>query len=182
MCLLMFTASIESKDAVEPDAIPVVGLCCLITSYFGKFKPSYAHTNSFTSLLNGNFTTTYFILQRFATDVWPECFGVDIKMIFCCLELDCRYCKPRNPNSDRPDRPDRCFVISDGTNSSIKPKTLLRGHTRLCCLNQRCAIPIDEEVPCIFNFCGLTLFYKGVGSLQCCVNFMKLEEIAYKGL
>lgn len=149
MCLLMFTASIESKDAVEPDAIPVVGLCCLITSYF---------------------------------DVWPECFGVDIKMIFCCLELDCRYCKPRNPNSDRPDRPDRCFVISDGTNSCIKPKTLLRGHTRLCCLNQRCAIPIDEEVPCIFNFCGLTLFYKGVGSLQCCVNFMKLEEIAYKGL
>ena len=114
--------------------------------------------------------------------MWPECFGVDIKMIFCCLELDCRYCKPRNPNSDRPDRPDRCFVISDGTNSCIKPKTLLRGHTRLCCLNQRCAIPMDEEVPCIFNLCGLTLFYKGIGSIQCCVNFMKLEEIVYKGL
>lgn len=145
----MFTASIGSKDAIEPEAVPLAGLCCLITSYFG---------------------------------VWPECFGIDIKMVFCCLELDCRYCKPRNPNSDRPDRPDRCFVISDGTNSCIKPKTLVRGHTRVCCLNQRCAIPMDEEVPCLFNICGLTLFYKGVGSVQCCVNFMKLEEIAYKGL
>ena len=114
--------------------------------------------------------------------VWPECFGTDIKLIFCCLEFDCRYCKFRDPTSDRPDRPDQCFIFSDGTNSCIKPKTLVRGHIRLCCLNQRCAIPMDEEVPCIFNICGLTFFYKGIGTVQCCANFMKLEEIAYKGL
>ena len=90
----MFTASIEARDAIEPEAVPICGLCCLITSIY---------------------------------TVWPECFGFDIKMIFCCLECDGRYCKFRNPNNDRPDRPDQCFILSDGTNSCVKPKTLVRG-------------------------------------------------------
>ena len=28
-----------SKDAIEPEAVPLAGLCCLITSYFGLCNP-----------------------------------------------------------------------------------------------------------------------------------------------
>ena len=45
-CYIMFTASVESKDGVEPEAIPLAGCCCLVTSYFGIFRLFVAHRKS----------------------------------------------------------------------------------------------------------------------------------------
>lgn len=52
----------------------------------------------------------------------------------------------------------------------------------MCCLDTRCAVPCDKDVPLMLNLCGATFFYyelgtdvrSSVGFLGCCAT---IEEI-----
>jgi hypothetical protein len=44
----------------------------------------------------------------------------------------------------------------EGNLECIKPTTCLKLNTQQCCLDARCALPCDAEVPCLISALGLT--------------------------
>ena len=49
----------------------------------------------------------------------------------------------------------------------LDPQTLLKSTSQICCIDHRCAIPCDKEVPCMIAFLGLTCVKHGECACVC---------------
>jgi len=81
---------------------------------------------------------------------WPDCCGCYSKGQMVCLELESLACKVGvNKGS-------LCMCCKQEF-ECIVPTTCIKMTSQFFCLDQRCAFPCDDEVPCAVAFCGLTI-------------------------
>ena len=99
---------------------------------------------------------------------WPQCIGCTQATTCLCVKSKGICCKP--PTND----PKTCCICSDTSCSLIYPTTCVKAQVQEFCIEGRCAVPCDEDVPCIVNILGLTCFYKNKFKIACCQNFGSL--------
>ena len=123
-------------EGVNPaDLVPCCGLFCAIFSAYPKF---------------------------------PACIGAHSKMALVCVEAEVLCCKTGSktstplPRRIQPNSLPR--TVNDGSICMclkqeleiIKPTTCVKGFVQLCCMDLRCALPCDDEVPCILAVAYIT--------------------------
>lgn len=81
---------------------------------------------------------------------WPECCGYYAKGNFVCIETEAICCKTGKREGSL------CVCIRNEL-EIIQPTTCCKMECQPCCIDERCAIPCDKEVPCIVSVCGLTI-------------------------
>jgi hypothetical protein len=101
--------------------------------------------------------------------LYPECVGSYGAVTFTCFEWNYKACKI----STRPE--DLCICIS-GECMIIRPTTCLKGVTQCFCLDNRCAMPCDDDVPCIVNFLGLNCLYTYACACKCCTRIGEIKS------
>jgi hypothetical protein len=79
---------------------------------------------------------------------WPECLGCANKGVLMCLEIEGAACKTGRTEGS-------LCVCLKGESEVIKPVTCIKCTQQLCCVDLRCALPFDAEVPCVVGFAGV---------------------------
>lgn len=100
----------------------------------------------------------------------PECLGCHTESECLCLEMKGIGCKPQSG------QPKLCCICCEGSYNIIPPTTCIKGTSQVCCADTRCALPCDEDVPCIFNVCFITCCYKFKCVPKVCANFNALNQ------
>lgn len=102
----------------------------------------------------------------------PGCYGFFAEYTLCCAEQSVRFLELS------PDHP-RVFmrILSGEDNLICPPKTVFKQRSTGFCLNYRCALPCEEEVPCMCNFFGLTMFYNFQLAFYCCETLAKIKQM-----
>ena len=80
---------------------------------------------------------------------WPACLGTYAKGVVACCKLELMMCKAATEEESL------CQCMKSDI-EIIKPKVCCKLQWQLCCLDDRWAMPCDEEVPCIMALCGIT--------------------------
>jgi hypothetical protein len=86
---------------------------------------------------------------------FPECIGGQGYVTCCCLHSEFILCKPT------PDSQETCCILEKSFITCGAVRTCLKTETQLFCCDNRCALPCDNEVPCMYTMCFIT----------CCVNW-----------
>jgi hypothetical protein len=102
-----------------------------------------------------------------------QCFGVSVIGTLCCAKIACFGCKPTCED------PEACCVVAESeiVLLPINKCTGIQLKEQLCCINARCALPTDDEVPCIFAMCFITCCYKWSCKPACFKKFGELDEM-----
>lgn len=79
---------------------------------------------------------------------FPGCCSSYTKATCCCLETESSCCKPWCCSSQKYKKSLLCTVQQLNL-LCITPSTFCKGWTQCFCLDSRCAIPCDQDVPCI---------------------------------
>ena len=83
----------------------------------------------------------------------PDCIGCYNQGVFLCCELETLCCKT-GWNEGTADG-QICLALK-GEIEIIKPEGCCKLQEQLCCVNSACALPCDEEVPCMMSLLGIT--------------------------
>lgn len=103
---------------------------------------------------------------------FPACIGGQDESNCLCLRTSTKWCKPVTD-------PKKLMICNEGGYYVTYPRTCIKGFDQFFCLESRCALPCDEEVPCMISFCFLTCFYdfkfhfavfKSIGEIDAEVN------------
>ena len=81
---------------------------------------------------------------------WPDCLGCSAKGVFLCCEIEQVLCKTGRTEGSL------CMCMKSEW-EVIKPTVCVKCTKQLFCLDLRCALPFDEDVPCVCAVLGLTL-------------------------
>ena len=81
---------------------------------------------------------------------FPQCIGCYSKGVFTCIETESVACKPSVVEGSL------CKLLSSEV-ELVKPVTCVKCAAQECCIDSRCALPCDSEVPCMISFLGLTI-------------------------
>jgi len=102
---------------------------------------------------------------------WPQCFGMKMEGICCCLQCERSCCKIiQEVNDDQ-----ICCICCDGGGYVVMPTTCIQSTQTICCLDVRCALPCTEKVPCILTCLpGCTVCANKEMKVACCP---KVEDI-----
>jgi len=80
---------------------------------------------------------------------WPACLGCHTKGGVCCIEIEALMCKVGvNEGS-------LCMCCKQEVECLV-PTTCIKMTSQMFCVDQRCAFPCDDEVPCTVALLGLT--------------------------
>ena len=103
---------------------------------------------------------------------WPQCIGCSGKGVCICYEGDGMMCKI--PGDDEEEK---TICIFSRTNvRCVKPSTCCKSTSQSWCIDSRCALPADEEVPCIFTFLpGCICMAFSVANFGCCQAIKDLK-------
>merc|ERR1719261_1495206 len=80
----------------------------------------------------------------------PECLGCASKGVFLCCEIEAVLCKTGRQEGSI------CMCMKTEV-EVIKPTVCIKCTEQLLCLDLRCALPFDDEVPCVCAALGLTM-------------------------
>eukprot|EP00931_Biecheleriopsis_adriatica_P027319 TRINITY_DN16454_c0_g1_i2.p1 TRINITY_DN16454_c0_g1~~TRINITY_DN16454_c0_g1_i2.p1 ORF type:complete len:153 (+),score=26.48 TRINITY_DN16454_c0_g1_i2:99-557(+) len=105
---------------------------------------------------------------------WPECIGCVSEGTFLCCVESMTACKPVKQGENNPNKV--CCLCARSDIYLKPPDTCVacKGHT--CCIDERCAMPCNEDVPCLCTFLGLTCCYKWKCHVACCHKISQMEE------
>lgn len=92
---------------------------------------------------------------------WPECCGIYSKSTMVCLEREYVACKPAFLGGAQNPKQNLLCLCAQGNCLLVPPKTCVKAETQEFCFDYRCALPCDEDVPCL---CMPIMF------CTCCVN------------
>ena len=81
---------------------------------------------------------------------WPDCLGCAAKGVFLCCEIEQVLCKTGRTEGSI------CMCLKSEV-EVIKPTVCVKCTEQLCCLDLRCSLPFDDDVPCICAVLGLTM-------------------------
>jgi len=98
---------------------------------------------------------------------WPKCLGCYEKGTVVCLEIEGLCCKTAVQEG-------ALCLCTKGEVQCVKPRTCCKLESQYCCYDCRCALPCDQEVPCMVTILGLTLIKDYACKCKCG------EEIASK--
>lgn len=73
------------------------------------------------------------------------CVGLDCKGLYSpCVQVECMACKPAFDKA----HPEVCCVLCQGYTYGVVPELkCCKGSEQVCCLQNRCSLPCDDEVP-----------------------------------
>jgi len=80
---------------------------------------------------------------------FPDCLGAHVKGVLVCVEIESLCCKVGKADGSI------CMCMKNEI-ELIKPTTCVKMFQQFFCMDVRCAIPCDEDVPCIIAALGLT--------------------------
>jgi hypothetical protein len=86
---------------------------------------------------------------------FPDCIGVETSGTLVCFNVDAVCCRCVS------DDPQVCCVIQRCDWLLVNIRTCLECRSQVCCCDSRCALPCDDNVPCLF----------GMFFLICCQGF-----------
>ena len=72
----------------------------------------------------------------------PDCIGWYSKGACVCAEIEWACCKPGKEEGSM-------CICAKGELEFVQPTTCVKLTCQECCLDSRCAVPCDDEVPCI---------------------------------
>ena len=78
---------------------------------------------------------------------YPDCVGCSGKSVMCCIETDFLACKLPKEGMD----PRILCTCQKGTTLCVNPTTCLKGQQQSFCFDTRCALPLDDDVPCLLT-------------------------------
>jgi len=93
--------------------------------------------------------------------IFPKCVGCSSDSVFICLEHDCNCCKV---NYSKETLCKCCGCDHD----IVVPYVCCKSQGQCCCLDQRIAIPCDQDVPCLLTMFGLTFVENFQFKPACC--------------
>lgn len=102
---------------------------------------------------------------------YPDCVGCSGQSVVCCIEADFLQCKLPKEGAD----PRLCCTCSKQNVICVNPVTCLKGQSQTFCIDSRCALPLDDDVPCLFTlipFCVVMSF--GECNVAC---FSKVKDL-----
>ena len=105
---------------------------------------------------------------------WPECIGAAVKGQFLCCEIEQVLCKTGRTEGSI------CMCLKTEC-EVIKPTVCVKMTKQVCCLDLRCALPHDEEVPCICTILGLQCMKNYECDVKCSAKLGNTEEPAADG-
>ena len=82
------------------------------------------------------------------------CIGGEMQGDLLCLRTQTILCRPAQEENA-----DTCCLCFRGYGMCVYPASLCAFRSTLFCLDQRCAIPTNDEVPCMCTLCGATCYY-----------------------
>ena len=80
---------------------------------------------------------------------FPGCCSAYQKTSCLCFELESLCCKPMCMETTKSNNSSFC-VCQKAHFYLVSPKTCCKSILQLYCIDNRCAIPCDDEVPCVF--------------------------------
>jgi hypothetical protein len=101
---------------------------------------------------------------------FPGCCQAYQKTDCLCIELESLCCKPLCCNETKSHKSSLC-VFQKAHFYLVSPSTCCKSIVQLFCLDNRCAFPCDEDVPCLFlplPFCSL--FANWNMHIDCCAK------------
>jgi hypothetical protein len=104
----------------------------------------------------------------------PHCCGCAGREQFCCITCDFSACKP-----SRGENPDICCYVQEGKCTMGTVHAFCSARTQMFCLATKCAIPTNDEMPCICNVLGFTCCYqmKLLNGCNCCSSEGELQKM-----
>jgi len=102
---------------------------------------------------------------------YPDCFGCGVNQICVCIKQDYRCCSLMD---ERKNEEGRMFVCSEGGCFLVQPTTCIAAKTQCCCIDERCAIPCTQDVPCMCTLLPGCALYPKFG---CCAKVKDLKEV-----
>lgn len=109
---------------------------------------------------------------------FPGCLSAYSKGTCCCLETQLLCCKPMCCGSNKRKKSLLCLWQRSNI-MCITPTTCCKSITQCFCIDNRCAIPCDDEVPCLcmpLPFC--TLCAKFGCHIGCCETMAQVTSQA----
>ena len=82
------------------------------------------------------------------------CIGGELQGDVLCLRTQTILCRP-----SQEDAADTCCLCFRGYGMCVYPSSLCAFRSTLFCLDQRCALPANDETPCMCTVCGATCYY-----------------------
>lgn len=80
---------------------------------------------------------------------FPACCSAYVKSSCCCLESEGSCCKALCCTSKKYKK-SLCCTVQQLNCLCVSPSTCCKGWAQCFCLDNRCALPCDSEVPCVF--------------------------------
>mmetsp|Transcript_18083 Transcript_18083/g.26059 ORF Transcript_18083/g.26059 Transcript_18083/m.26059 type:complete len:130 (+) Transcript_18083:29-418(+) len=99
---------------------------------------------------------------------WPDLIGCVSDEEFICIKAQGVGCKLIK------DDPNVWMMCSKSECNVGPPKTCCRRKSQAFCIDQRCNLPLSEEVPSMVTCCFFVLLYKGAQKMVC---FKKYSEL-----
>lgn len=110
-------------------------------------------------LCNACFCTSCGFLLKY-----PECIGAKLEALCLCYQCEASSCKLITEDSDA----GICCICCDAGTYVVMPTTCCTYAQTFCCLDQRCACPTTDKVPCMLACLGLTCLAKNEVKTGCC--------------
>jgi len=104
---------------------------------------------------------------------FPECLGCHAKGVMTCIELETIMCKTGVADGS-------ICMCCKAELEIIKPTVCIKMTEQLFCLDLRCAVPCDDEVPCMIGLLGLTCVKDYKCLCKCGEKLTSSEEEAGK--
>jgi hypothetical protein len=111
-----------------------------------EFENSAVHIKDLVPLMGGCCCITS------AFTVYPDIIGCYGQNSCLCIDVEYKFCKIS--------KEEKFFCTFQETScKGIIPTTCLQADLQIFCIDFRCALPWDDDVPCMINCCGVTLFH-----------------------
>lgn len=81
----------------------------------------------------------------------PACFGCSSKEECLCMKNSAVACKPMCGEANRQNQRSCCLVSKRSVVCYDSIKTCVKCMDQVCCIDNRCALPCDNEVPCLYT-------------------------------
>jgi hypothetical protein len=99
---------------------------------------------------------------------WPACLGCVAHQECLCLKGQLKACKISKEVG-------QCCILIEQKYVLKKPETCIQAQQQCFCVDQRCALPCTDEVPCIFNILGLTCCMQKKCKVKCCATLSDID-------
>ena len=99
---------------------------------------------------------------------WPACLGCVAHQECLCLKGQLKACKTSKEEG-------QCCILIEQKYVMKKPQTCIQQQQQCFCVDQRCALPCTDEVPCILNILGLTCCMQKKCAVKCCAILSDID-------